>query len=248
MTKIFAHRGARAAAPENTLPAFQMALDMNADGIELDVHCSADGALVVIHDFVVDRTTDGNGKVGELSLNELKDLDAGGSFSADYAGTRIPTLDEVLDLVGDQCIVDVEIKSVDTRGGDEVDLVAKTIADRGLYDQVMVSSFNPISLIRMRHADPRVRLGLVYREPLPDYLRNAWLSPIIAPEALHPHHHLIDTDLMAQARELNKAVNTWTVNEVEEAKRLVALGVDTIISVVPDVILAGLAGVESGAA
>ena len=248
MTQVYAHRGARAAAPENTLPAFHMALDMHVDGIELDVQCSRDGVLVVIHDFVVDRTTGGSGKVNDLSLDELRALDAGSHFASGFAGTRIPTLDEVLDLVGDRCNVNVEIKTQDYGGGGEVDLVAQIIAERKLYDQVIISSFNPISLIKMRHVDAKIRLGLLYYEPLPDYLCSAWLSPIIAPEALHPHFHLLDAESMDHARKLHKAVNTWTVNDVDEARRLDALGVDVIITDVPDVIMAGLASAGDDAA
>jgi glycerophosphoryl diester phosphodiesterase len=248
MSEIFAHRGARAAAPENTLPAFALALDMHVDGIEMDVQCSRDGALVVMHDWTVDRTTDGSGKVSELSLSELRRLDAGSHFGSEFAGTPTPTLDEVLDLIGDRCRVNVEIKTEDYRGGDEVDVLAQVIAQRNLYDQVIVSSFNPIALVKMRHVDARIKLGLLYFEPLPEYLCNAWLSPLMAPEALHPHHRLLDAESVARAKSLHKAVNTWTVNDVDEARRLDALGVDVIITDVPDVLSAGLAFSPGGRA
>ena len=94
-----AHRGASRVAPANTLAAFEKAAELGADGIELDVHLSADGVPVVIHDFTVDATTDGSGRVGDLTLTRLKELDAGSSFSLDFAGERIPTLAEVLDSV-----------------------------------------------------------------------------------------------------------------------------------------------------
>ena len=244
MTEIFAHRGARVAAPENTLPAFQTALEMQADGIELDVHCCQDGSIVVIHDFSVERTTDGHGAVSDLTLAELRTLDAGIRFGLEFAGTRIPTLEEVLDLVGDRCRVNIEIKTVDYRGGPEVDAVARIVAERNLYGQVIVSSFNPVALIKMRHVDERVRLGLLYYDALPDYLMDAWLSPLMRPDALHPHSRLVDSDFMERARLLHKAVNVWTVNDIDEARRLHALGVDIIISDVPDVMLAGLATQE----
>ena len=93
--QVFAHRGASAAAPENTLPAFQKALDMGVDGIELDVQCSRDGELVVIHNFDVDATTDGHGPVASLAATELKQLDAGSHFSEKYAGVGVPTLLQV---------------------------------------------------------------------------------------------------------------------------------------------------------
>lgn len=237
---IFAHRGAREAAPENTLPAFAKALEMGAAGVELDVQCSRDGKLAVIHDFDVDKTTNGSGPVNSFAMDELAALDAGSHFGAEYAGIGIPTLEQVFDLLQGQCQINVEIKSRDPQGGPEVELVAELIRSRNLYEQVIVSSFNPITLIKMRWVDKRVQLGLLYFEPIPAYLRNAWLSPIMAPEALHPYHALIDADYMAWAKGAGYAVNTWTVNEVDEARRLASLGVDVIMTDGPDRIIAGL--------
>ncbi|MEZ4663581.1 MAG: glycerophosphodiester phosphodiesterase family protein [Caldilineaceae bacterium] len=237
---IFAHRGAREAAPENTLPAFAKALAMGADGVELDVQCSRDDKLAVIHDFDVDKTTNGSGPVASYTMDELAALDAGSHFGAAHAGVGIPTLEQVFDLLQGQCQINVEIKSRDPQGGHEVELVAELIRSRNLYESVIVSSFNPITLIKMRWVDKRVRLGLLYFEPLPDYLRNAWLSPILAPEALHPYHELIDADYMQWAKSASYAVNTWTVNEVDEARRLANLGVDVIMTDGPDRIIAGL--------
>jgi glycerophosphoryl diester phosphodiesterase len=235
--QIFAHRGAKAIAPENTLPAFEQALAMGVDGIELDVHLSQDGHLVVIHDFTVDKTTNGHGPVRALTAAQLAQLDAGSHFDPAFAGVGVPTLIEVLDLVGDRCRVNVEIKSEDPEGGGEVDVLAAFIRQRNLYDQLIVSSFNPITLIKLRWTDPKIRLGLLYYQPLPSHLRQAWFTPILEPEALHPHHSLIDEALMDWARAKGCAVNTWTVNDPAEAKRLAALGVDAIISDVPDVLI-----------
>ncbi len=238
--QIFAHRGARAVAPENTLPAFQKALDMHVDGIELDVHCSKDGQLVVIHDFTVNKTTNGAGKVSNFTAAELAGLDAGSHLSAEFAGVGVPTLDQVFDLVGNRCRVNVEIKSEDPNGGNQVEPLVALIKKRNLYDQVIVSSFNPITLIKMRWADPKIHLGLLYEADLPVYLRQAWFTLIIQPEALHPDHAIVDAKLMEWAKNKQCAVNTWTVNDVAEAKRLAALGVDVIMSDVPDEIMAAL--------
>ena len=240
--QIFAHRGARVAAPENTLPAFQAALDMGADGIELDVHCSKDGQLVVIHDFTVDKTTNGSGKVGNFTVTELAHLDAGSYFSADFAGVGVPTLEQVFDLVGDRCRINVEIKSMDPNGGDQVEPLVALIQARNLYDQVIVSSFNPVTLIKMRWTDPKVRLGLLYEKELPPHLRQAWFTPILQPEALHPHYAAVDANLIAWAKHKGCAVNTWTVNNVADARRLADLGVDVIMTDVPDVMIAALYG------
>lgn len=238
---VFAHRGARQIAPENTLPAFERALAMGVDGIEFDVHRSADGRLVVIHDFSVDKTTNGHGYVAQMSAAELRQLDAGSRFDAAFADVQIPFLEEVLDLVGDRCRLNIEIKSMDPYANDASSDVAAVIRDRNLYDRVIVSSFNPITLIKMRHLDPKIALGVLYDATMPTFLRMVWAGPPICPEAQHPHHKLIDADFMAWARTLSAAVNTWTVNDPMEARRLAALGVDVIMTDLPDLILQGLA-------
>src|SRR5512139_1857475 len=115
---IFAHRGASAHAPENTLAAFELALAQQADAIELDVKLSADGRVIVIHDSTVDRTTDGHGKVKDMSLADLKALDAGSFFSSEFAGEKIPTLDEVFEAVGRRTFINIELKNHRTRGDD----------------------------------------------------------------------------------------------------------------------------------
>jgi glycerophosphoryl diester phosphodiesterase len=238
--QIFAHRGAKTVAPENTLPAFQKALDLGVDGVELDVQCTRDGRMVVIHDFDVDHTTDGSGKVAAFTYDEIRRLDAGRHFSEAFTGTPIPTLEDVFDLIDDRCQVNVEIKSTAPDGGKEVEAVVRLIQQRRLHDQVIVSSFNPITLIAMRWHDPKIPLGLLYAQPLPVFLRRAWLGPFIAPEALHPHHKMIDAAYMQWAHSRGHYVNTWTVNDVAEAQRLADLGVDVIMTDVPDEIIAGL--------
>jgi glycerophosphoryl diester phosphodiesterase len=238
--QVFAHRGAKSVAPENTLPAFQRALEMGVDGIELDVQCTCDGEMVVIHDFDVAHTTNGTGKVADFTCAEIARLDAGAHFGDSFAGTPIPTLAQVFDLVGDRCIVNIEIKSMAWDGGPEVEAVVRFIQSRRLHDQVIVSSFNPASLIALRWHDPKIALGLLYSEELPIFLRRAWLGPLIAPEALHPHYKMIDADYMQWAHRQGHYVNTWTVNDLAEAKRLTALGVDVIMSDIPDVLMRGL--------
>ena len=238
--QILAHRGARRVAPENTLPAFARALEMGADGIELDVHLSRDGQLVVIHDFGLETTTNGLGPVEALSAAELALLDAGSHFGPEFAGTGVPTLGQVFDLVGDRCRINVEIKSEHATGGPAVEPLAEMIRSRNLHDQVIVSSFNPISLVKMRWTDPKVELGLLLEEELPPHLRFAWFTPILQPQAVHPAAGMVDAAFMQWARARNCAVNVWTVNDVDEARALVTLGVDALISDVPDLMIAAL--------
>lgn len=238
---VFAHRGARRVAPENTLPAFERALAMGVAGLEFDVHLTRDGRLVVIHDFTVDKTTNGHGVVAAMTAAEVRRLDAGSHFDPAFAGVPVPFLDEVLDLVGDRCRLNIEIKSMDPYANDASATVAAVIRDRKLYDQVLVSSFNPVTLIKLRYLDSKIALGMLYGTEMPVFLRQVWAGPPIYPEAQHPEHTLIDAAYMTWARALPAAVNTWTVNDVAEARRLAALGVDVIMSDVPDQIMAGLA-------
>jgi len=240
LPQIFAHRGAKAVAPENTLPAFARALEMGVAGIELDVHCSKDGRLVVIHDESLTRTTNGKGNVGAYTAAELANLDAGSHFDPAFAQVGVPTLEEVFDLVEGRCIVNVEVKTMDPLGGNQVEPLLALMRTRNLYEQVIVSSFNPISLIKLRYLEPKVKLGLLYHLPMKPWLSNAWFTPVMQPEAVHPYYQLIDEAHMAWAREQHCAINTWTVNDIAEAKRLAALGVDVIMSDVPDQIMAAL--------
>ncbi|MCC6458322.1 MAG: glycerophosphodiester phosphodiesterase [Caldilineaceae bacterium] len=241
-TEVFAHRGAKTIAPENTLPAFEQAIALGADGIELDVQCSRDGVLVVMHNFTVNETTNGQGRVAELTAAQLGKLDAGSHFDAKFSNVSVPTLEEVLVLTSGKIKLNIEVKSQDPMGGSEVEPLVDLIQAGNLYDQVIVSSFNPVTLIKLRAIDPQVTLGLLYAgQHLPAFLREIWLSPILRPEAFHPHHTLIDEEYMLWATAIPAAVNTWTVNDPDEARRLASLGVDTIISDVPDVILAAIA-------
>lgn len=233
-TLNFAHRGARRAAPENTLAAFAKALQLGADGIELDTLLSKDGVLVVCHNLEVDATSNGLGRVQDFSLSELREFDFGGWFDPAFAGEKIPTLNEVFDLVGSRLLVNIEMKSVSLRGDGLATATAAFIKARNLYDQVIVSSFNPLALRRVHRLDPRIEIGLLYSPDLPIYLRQAWLLPWVKPHALHPEHTMVDAGYMAWAQRAGYDVNVWTVNEEAEMQRLLDLGVNSIITDAPD--------------
>ncbi|MCB0071686.1 MAG: hypothetical protein KDE20_09525 [Caldilineaceae bacterium] len=238
--QVFAHRGARVAAPENTLLAFQTALDQCADGIELDVHCSKDGELVVIHDFDVDATTNGVGPVNGYTADELAGLDASFRFAPHQPGVGVPTLVQVLDLIGNRCRINVEIKSRDHYGGDQVVPLLHLLRSRNLYDQVIVSSFNPVTLIKLRWHDADVPLGLLHMHDMPPFLLETWTGDVIKPQAVHPYHVGVDAAYVDWAHARGLAVNTWTVNDPAEAQRLAALGVDVIMTDIPDAIRTSL--------
>jgi glycerophosphoryl diester phosphodiesterase len=229
-----AHRGARKVAPENTLAAFARAIDLGAEATELDAQLTADGALVVCHNFAVDATSNGHGRVADMTLAGLKALDFGGWFAPEFAGERIPMLDEVFDLAGDRLLANVELKTVRADGdADLARAAAALFARRNLYDRAMASSFNPFVLMRVHALDPRIELGLIGARRYP--LRVAsWLRPFVRVQALHPDHTLVDARYMAWAHARGYRVNVWTVNEEVDMRRMRDLGVDMIMSDVPD--------------
>ena len=231
-----AHRGASAVAPPNTLAAFRKAVELGADGVEFDVHLSADSVPIVIHDFRVDDTTDGSGRVADLTLAQLKQLDAGFTFDPSFAGERIPTLGEVLEAVGSQLLLNIELKTTSLRDNGLEQEVIGLVEQHGLDDRVLLSSFNPFSLRRAKRIAPQLSVGLLYAPDLPLPLRRAWLAFLALHEARHPEHTMVDAQYMAWARRRGYRVNVWTVNDPGEMRRLIRLGVDGIITDVPDVL------------
>lgn len=232
---IIAHRGASADAPENTMAAFGLAADQGAHGVEFDVRLSADGNIVIMHDDTVDRTTNGSGRVSELSVAALRELDAG-------MGQPVPTLDEVFEAFGPSMLYNVELKEFGLWGRGLESAVADRIDAYHLHNQVLVSSFNPLAVRRARRQlSATTMTGLVWMKG-PRSLRY-----LLAPtHADHPHYPLVDEAYMSWARERGLRVHVWTVDDVEEARRLAALGVHALITNRPHDIAAALdVGVES---
>lgn len=233
----FAHRGAQEAAPENTLYAFAKAEEMGAHGVELDVILSRDGELVVIHDYELDRTTDGKGQVKDLTVAELKKLDAGSWFDEAFTGERIPTFEEVIEALDPRTLINIELKT-ESPGTDGLEnAVVKVIREHDLYGRVIVSSFNPVALMRVKHADRDIPVGLLYSMDLPRFLREGWFIPILRPEALHPEHRMVDEKYMNWAKKKGYRVNVWTVNETADLKQMLDLEVDGIITDRPNRLL-----------
>ena len=233
---IFAHRGACKVAPENTLPAFQAALDLGADGIELDVQFSSDGKLVVLHNPTLETTTNGSGRVTALTFAELRLLDAGIHFGPRFAGTPLPALDEVLDLCKGKLLMNIELKSLNSSTANiGVDVVAAVRA-RDMADQVVISSFNPLALRRAKKAGPEIECALLTAPDLPGWMRAGLTFRYSRADAVHPEFPMVDAAYMAWAAKRKMPVRPWTVNEVADMQRMIALGVDAIITDVPDVL------------
>ncbi|MCY3976508.1 MAG: glycerophosphodiester phosphodiesterase [Chloroflexi bacterium] len=237
-TLIFGHRGAMARAPMNTMASFELAMQQGADGIELDVHLSRDGQLVVIHDDSVDATSDGQGKVADMTLDQLKRLDAGAWYSDEFAGQRIPTLDEVFDAFGDGMFINVEIKS----SRETVDRLEKRLAEclrrHNMRERVIVSCFDPVILRRVKQMMPLVLMGFLYAPAMP--AAHNLLLKEFRHEARHPLHVMVDEGYMKWARAQDYYVNVWTVNDPERARQLKRLGVNTIMTDDPATIISAL--------
>jgi len=159
-----AHRGASGSAPEHTRPAFERALELGVDMIELDVQLSRDGQLVVIHDYDLQRTTGASGAVREWSFADIKRLDAGTWFGVPFAGEHVLSLDEVIDIVGTRARLNVEIKAPEADWSALAATLTGTLQRRGVLDETIISCFEPAALAAVRHCTPTARLGVLWQQ------------------------------------------------------------------------------------
>lgn len=232
MTEIWGHRGAPAYAPENTLPSFELALEHGVDGVEFDVQRSADGVLVVVHDESISRTSNGVGRVPDLTFEELRRCDFSNGFVG-FRNTRIPTLHEALDLLGPAGVgINIELKNgIEPYPGMEIE-VLDLVQELDLLDRVVISSFNHVNLANLRGKVPPANLGLLYTAQVFDPWRYA---QYFGAGAIHPYHKVLDQpEFMWLCHEAGIKVNTWTVDEDADVARLTELGVDAIITNFPD--------------
>ncbi len=215
----FAHRGAAAEFPENTLPAFRRALELGADGIELDVRL-VHQRLLVIHDETLDRTTSGTGSVYARSLASLRRLDAGG-------GARIPYLEEVIELVGGRLMLNIEIK--DDGAAAMLPATISRALRRGMLEPsgVIISSFNTNHVRRLRNELPGIALAPIFSHQRQDLLK---IARELHASALHIHHCLAQPELIAAAHAAQLAVRVYTVNTVQMYERLRNLKVDAVFT------------------
>lgn len=218
------HRGASGYEPENTLISFEKAIDLNADGIELDVHLSSDGHLVVIHDETIDRTTNGKGEVNKMSLQELKKIRIDNS-------QEIPSLIEVFDLVNRRCLINLELKGIGTAKPTN-DLINHYILDKKWeINDFLVSSFDWKMLEETAVLNPKIRLGVLTEESIEDAL--AFAKKIKA-FSIHPDYQLLSKENVILMRDNGFEVFPWTVNSEEAIQKIKAFNVNGIISNFPD--------------
>lgn len=232
MSLNFAHRGASGEYPENTMLAFQKAVEMGCDGIETDVQLTKDGVLVICHDELLDRTTDGTGILAEKTYEELSKLNAAAQWKDKYKNIRIPTLDELLEFAYDKNILlNIEIKNsvIDYKNIEK--MIIHKLYHYEIVDKVIISSFNHYSIARCRSIDSSIKLGVLYCSKLYE----PWnYAKQIGADALHPLFYTLDDVDIKSIKKANLAINTYTVNEEKYMKQLIALGIDGIITNYPD--------------
>ena len=232
MAKNIAHRGFSGKYPENTMLAFQKALEAGAEGIEFDVHLTKDGQLVIIHDELLDRTTDGKGLVVEHTLEELRRLDASAEFAGVYGKNQIPTLEEYFRLIeGREFFTNIELKTGIIWYPEIEKKVLEVIDCFGRRGDTVISSFNHFSVLRMKELAPDIVCGFLEE------------SRIIAPaaycqrhgiECWHPLCYDMTEDVVRELKAANITINAWTVNRREDMEDMLRKGIDGVITNFPD--------------
>lgn len=226
---IIAHRGASGNAPENTLVSFRKAMDAGADFLEMDVHLSKDGELVVMHDESVNRTTSGKGKIRNLTLAEIKNLDAGSWFSKNFEGLVVPALDEVFQLANGKIKLLIEIKGTPEKYLDIEKKLVEMIYKYNAKSWCILQSFD-IDFLKNVHAiDAGVSLhylivgNLIFPSKIPEYIM-----------AVNPNQNFVSKKKVEKLHLQNKKIFVWTVNDEKKMKKLISYGVDGIITNYPE--------------
>lgn len=223
MLKI-GHRGARGYAAENTLSSFEKAIDLKVDGIELDVHLSADYELMVIHDETIDRTTNGKGLVNSFTRAELENFSIEGK-------EKIPTLSSVFDLVDRRCFINIELKSFET-AAKVVALIEKYIREKHWkYTDFIVSSFDWDALEEVNFVNPEIPIAVLTETDLDKALA---FAKIIQAKAINPDFQLLNIENTKKLQKNGFEVYPWTVNETADIKKMQSFNVNGIISDFPD--------------
>jgi len=233
---VCAHRGRSGVAPENTLAAFEAAIEIGADFLELDVRRSADGEIVCMHDAAVDRTTDGSGALADLTLAELRALDAGSWKDARYAGERIPLLAEVLAQIAPRLVVDIEIKQ---RG--IAPQVVELIRAADALRRVTIVSFDLGDLRIAKDIEPTLACGLITSGPDGDSVAAAHTLIASALGAganfISCHHGAVAPMLVRECHLAGLALMAWTMDAPEDIARMIDLQADALVSNYPERVL-----------
>jgi len=227
---IYAHRGASAHAPENTLSSFNLAVKQNADGIEFDVKLTRDGKVIVLHDMTLDRTTTGKGAYKNYSFEELRKFDAGSWFSSDFSGEKLPLLEEVFDAVGSKLAINIELTNYNSIGDGLVEAVSRLVNALKDSSRVMFSSFSARNLRKAKFLCPKIPCGLLTMPGITGWWAREITVRSDVYDALHPYYRDVHPGLLKKVHQMNKQLNVWTVNDPDEIKRLGGMGVNMIMT------------------
>jgi glycerophosphoryl diester phosphodiesterase len=226
---VIAHRGASRAAPENTLSAMKKAIEFGADYAECDVFQTKDGEIVLFHDEEMERTTGKEGMIWEYALAELKELEVGSWFSEEFRGEPIPTLREVVRLVKGNIKLNIEVK-VSGKDPDIAQKVVDIIRSEDFEKECMVTSFEKPVIEKVKEIAPDLATGFIFdEEHPPDIFAGNW-------EIVCSKRNIVDEEFVQKAKQSGKKLFVWTVNYPEEMRKFIDLGVDGIITDVPDIL------------
>ncbi|MBD3306093.1 glycerophosphodiester phosphodiesterase [candidate division KSB3 bacterium] len=230
--KIAAHGGAAGYAPENTLTSFQKGLELGANVLEVDVHLSKDGELIVMHDATLERTTDGSGYIHDHTLHDLKQLDAAAHIASSQK-EQIPTLGDVFDLARGKAKFDIDLKNGPRIYPGIEEQVVRTIEDYDLVNDVMVISFTHLSLRQIKALNPHIQTGIVYNAGL---LEPWVVAKTVNADALYPKYFYQIDDIILEAHRRGYPVYAWTIDTLDDMQRWINYGVDGITSNYPDLV------------
>lgn len=228
--KVFAHRGASGERPENTISAFSLALEEGADGIELDVHLSKDGEVMIIHDESLLRTAGIDRMVSEMTRSELEATSAGKTFSDEFGFTPIPSLEEYLCFMEGRRdkLTNIELKTAPLYYPGIEEKVMALVAKHGLESNIIYSSFNWLSVVKVKRMDPSAKVGLLF-SGMPLHNLGAIMRDLdIA--CFHPDFHDLSEDIVKSLHSEGREVNVWTVNGPEDIRSCLSWGADGIIT------------------
>jgi glycerophosphoryl diester phosphodiesterase len=231
-----AHRGASGHCPENTRAAFLRAIELGADMVELDCQVTRDGAVVVIHDDTLDRTTSGRGRVRDHTLKELKALDAGSWFHPSFAGEEILLLEEAVEILRGRVGLNLEIKGEDSPGRLEIQCVG-IVRSLRFVGETVFSSFSPPRMRLVRDLAEDARIGVLMENRRGAWIEGFALAEELAAEALHAERTLLDAAPVDEAHRRGLEVRVWPVNQPSEMEWLARIGVDGIFTDFPERLL-----------
>lgn len=234
---VIAHRGASYYAPENTMAAFRLAYEMGADMIELDVQLSKDGVPVVIHDADLSTTTSGRGRVADFLFEELRELDAGSWFSPRFSSEKILSLDEALKWAAGKTAINIEIKpeAAALQAGVEENVIA-LVQNYNMARNVIVSSFDPNAIVKIRRLAPEIKTGLLYDRRLSGRLLPSELVAEFGARVFHVNWRWLNNRWRRDLKENNIPVLAYTVNNERRMRQLIRSGVTGIFSDRPDLL------------